>query len=264
MILELAYLDVKVGHENAFETAFAEAKGIIASMPGFVSLELQRCIEVTNRYVLLVRWRTLEDHTVGFRTSPDYQRWKALLHHFYDPFPTVEHYEKRVAISADQFETHMTHSRGSSQDAAEAGTPTLDHRGDTVIVGGCLCRGVRYEYHGEIDEISICHCSQCRKAQGSAFVAVAPIAAEKFKLLRGEHLLKEYRAAPNKARVFCSNCGSPIYSARDDLPDTKRLRLGTVETPVRCSNRYHIYAASKASWHEITDGYPQYAETKTS
>lgn len=131
-----------------------------------------------------------------------------------------------------------------------------------MIVGSCLCGGVRYEYLGEIDEISMCHCSQCRKAQGSAFVAVAPISSAQFKLTSGEDLLKEYRAVPNKARVFCSRCGSPIYSARDDLPDTKRLRLGTVETPLRCANRYHIYAASKASWHDIADAFPQYPEDK--
>ena len=98
MILEVAHLDVKPGREGAFEDAFSEAKNIIASMPGFVSLELQRCIETTNRYLLFVRWQTLEDHTVGFRSSLEYQRWKALLHHFYDPFPTVDHYEPRVVV----------------------------------------------------------------------------------------------------------------------------------------------------------------------
>lgn len=94
MILESAVLDVKPGQEPGFEAAFAEAKAIISSMRGFHGLELQRCIENRSRYLLLVRWATLEDHTVGFRGSPEYQRWKALLHHFYDPFPTVEHYEK--------------------------------------------------------------------------------------------------------------------------------------------------------------------------
>ncbi len=93
MILESAVLNVIPGEEAAFEAAFGEAKAIIAAMPGFVSLELQRCIEVRGKYLLLVRWRTLEDHTVGFRASPEYQRWKALLHHFYDPFPSVEHNE---------------------------------------------------------------------------------------------------------------------------------------------------------------------------
>jgi heme-degrading monooxygenase HmoA len=98
MILEAAYLNVKPGQESAFEAAFGEAKSIISSMPGFVALELQRCIETRNRYLLLVRWTTLEHHTLGFRTSPQYQRWKALLHHFYDPFPNVEHFEAVYAV----------------------------------------------------------------------------------------------------------------------------------------------------------------------
>jgi heme-degrading monooxygenase HmoA len=99
MILELALLDVKSGQELAFEAAFAEAAPIIAGMPGYVAHELQHCLEHTNRYVLLVRWQRLEDHTEGFRKSPAYQRWKALLHHFYDPFPTVEHYELVMPVA---------------------------------------------------------------------------------------------------------------------------------------------------------------------
>lgn len=93
MILESATLDVRPGQELEFEAAFAEAKRIIASMPGFISLELHHCIESRQRYLLLVRWDRLEDHTVGFRGSAQYQQWRALLHHFYDPFPTVEHHE---------------------------------------------------------------------------------------------------------------------------------------------------------------------------
>ncbi len=98
MILELAVLDVMPGRTAAFEAAFEEAASIISGMAGFVDLELQRCVEVDARYVLLVRWERLEDHTEGFRGSPEYERWRALLHHFYDPFPTVEHYEPLVAI----------------------------------------------------------------------------------------------------------------------------------------------------------------------
>jgi heme-degrading monooxygenase HmoA len=93
MILEVAVLDVIAGRESEYETAFASAKPIISSMPGFLSLRLERCIEVAGRYVLLVEWSSLEDHTVGFRESPEYQQWRSLLHHFYDPFPTVEHFE---------------------------------------------------------------------------------------------------------------------------------------------------------------------------
>ena len=93
MILELAILNVGRGRAAKFERAFREAQRIIASMVGYVSHELQRCLEVEDKYVLLVRWRRLEDHTEGFRRSAEYQEWKRLLHHFYDPFPTVEHYE---------------------------------------------------------------------------------------------------------------------------------------------------------------------------
>lgn len=92
MILEAAFLQVKSGQEDAFEAAMREAAPIIAGSPGYVSHEVQRCLEVTGKYLLLVRWNTLEDHTVGFRGSPPYQEWRRLLHHFYDPFPTVEHF----------------------------------------------------------------------------------------------------------------------------------------------------------------------------
>jgi heme-degrading monooxygenase HmoA len=99
VILEHAELDVIPGQEDEFEAAFAEARTIISSMPGFRSLTLDRGIERSNRYLLLVEWDSLEDHTVGFRTSPEYERWRRLLHRFYDPFPTVEHYGRRFSSS---------------------------------------------------------------------------------------------------------------------------------------------------------------------
>jgi heme-degrading monooxygenase HmoA len=93
VILEVAPLKVRHGQAEAFEAAFRSAQKIIASMPGYLSHELHRCIERPNEYILLVHWKTLEDHTVGFRQSPRYLEWKQLLHHFYDPFPLVSHYE---------------------------------------------------------------------------------------------------------------------------------------------------------------------------
>jgi heme-degrading monooxygenase HmoA len=93
MILEVAVLEVKPGKEAEFENMFSQAQKIIMSMKGYISHELQKCIEKSGRYVLLVRWEKLEDHTIGFRESPEYQEWKKMLHHFYDPFPTVEHYQ---------------------------------------------------------------------------------------------------------------------------------------------------------------------------
>lgn len=97
MILEAAILNVTPGQEPAFEAAFHRAVLILAGMQGYVSHELRRCLEHSNRYILLVHWQSLEDHTIGFRTSPQYQEWKALLHHFYNPFPTVEHYDLPIS-----------------------------------------------------------------------------------------------------------------------------------------------------------------------
>ena len=93
MILEVAPLQVRAEQAAQFEAAFLKAQRIIVSMPGYLSHELQRCLERSNEYVLLVRWVSLEAHEVGFRGSPGYQEWKQLLHHFYEPFPVVSHYQ---------------------------------------------------------------------------------------------------------------------------------------------------------------------------
>ena len=93
MITEVVILDVISGKEQEFEAAFLEASNIIASIAGYVSHQLQHCLEKQNRYLLLVQWETLEAHTIGFRGSNEYQEWKKQLHHFYDPFPVVDHYE---------------------------------------------------------------------------------------------------------------------------------------------------------------------------
>ncbi|MGB3293180.1 MAG: antibiotic biosynthesis monooxygenase [Phormidesmis sp.] len=93
MILEVAILDVKPEQRQDFEAAFAQAQAIIAATEGYRGHALKRCIEKQARYILLVQWETLEAHTQGFRASAEYQQWKALLHHYYEPFPTVEHYE---------------------------------------------------------------------------------------------------------------------------------------------------------------------------
>ncbi len=93
MILEVAILNVKAGQKGAFERDFVVAGQYISSIKGYVSHSLQKCVEKDNQYLLLVNWEKLEDHTVGFRESEAYVKWKALLHHYYDPFPVVEHYK---------------------------------------------------------------------------------------------------------------------------------------------------------------------------
>lgn len=93
MILEVAILNIKEGMSLEFEDVFKDAKKIISSMKGYISHDLKKCIEEENKYILLVNWQSIEDHEIGFRESEEYLKWKKLLHHFYEPFPTVEHYK---------------------------------------------------------------------------------------------------------------------------------------------------------------------------
>jgi heme-degrading monooxygenase HmoA len=93
MILEVAVLDVRIGWETEFEESFSKAQKIISASKGYLGHQLQKCIETQSRYLLLVQWERLEDHTEEFRQSDSYQEWKKILHRFYDPFPLVQHYQ---------------------------------------------------------------------------------------------------------------------------------------------------------------------------
>ncbi|MFO0697219.1 MAG: GFA family protein [Polyangiales bacterium] len=129
-----------------------------------------------------------------------------------------------------------------------------------MVEGGCLCGAVRYEVRGELGPIVCCHCSQCRKAQGTAFATNAPIRADDFVLLSGADVLRTYSSSPGKHRCFCGVCGSPIHSRRDDRPEVLRLRIGTLDTPIDARPTAHIYTGSKAEWYEIRDSLPQHRE----
>lgn len=100
MILEHALLTVRESQRVAFETAFAQAMPLIAASPGFRGLNLHHCLERPGRYLLLVHWDSVADHEEGFRRSPNYQEWKALLHHFYDPLPQVLHFSALLSAPA--------------------------------------------------------------------------------------------------------------------------------------------------------------------
>ena len=94
MITEIAVLNIKKDESKEFETAFHAAQTIISASKGYIQHELLKCMEQSYKYFLIVQWQTLEDHTEGFRKSKTYNEWKRLLHHFYESFPTVEHYKK--------------------------------------------------------------------------------------------------------------------------------------------------------------------------
>lgn len=132
-----------------------------------------------------------------------------------------------------------------------------------MIKGSCLCQEVNYEYNGQITEVAICHCYQCKRAQGTPFVTNAPLRTESFTFTQGSGLVKEYFSSPNKKRVFCGNCGSPFYSQRTDMPDIIRLRLGTVTEGHIPEPDYEIFCESKSDWFIADSNRPTYSQNKT-
>lgn len=127
----------------------------------------------------------------------------------------------------------------------------------TLHHGSCLCGTVRFEISGPLPAIQICHCVQCRKAQGTPFATNIPVRADALRFESGRDGVREYESSPGKLRAFCTNCGSPVYSRRPDTPDTMRIRAGTLDAPVEARPAAHFYTASKADWFEITDALPQ-------
>lgn len=123
-----------------------------------------------------------------------------------------------------------------------------------MIKGRCLCGGVSFEIEGDLAGIQVCHCSECRRAQGSAFGTNLPVNKAQFRLIRGEDLLKVFESSPGKDRVFCSTCGSPVFSRLHSRPDALRIRAGLLEDSPRLALAFHFHTDSKATWWPIADG----------
>ncbi len=124
--------------------------------------------------------------------------------------------------------------------------------------GNCLCGGVRFQILDELEPIQVCHCSQCRKAQGTAFATNTPVKEAAFQLDSGAELLTSFEASSGKQRVFCSVCGSPIYSKKNALPGVLRIRAGLINGPLSVKPVAHFYTGSKTNWWPIKDDLPQF------
>lgn len=125
-------------------------------------------------------------------------------------------------------------------------------------IGGCLCGRVRFEITGEIQDIIHCHCSQCRKAQGSAFATNGNVDAEEFRFITGEDELTGYESTPGQIKYFCKHCGSPIISKSQSSTDKVRVRMGAIESDITERPAAHIFVTSKANWEDIAGDLPQY------
>ena len=127
-----------------------------------------------------------------------------------------------------------------------------------MYTGSCLCGGVQFTINAELEPIQICHCTQCRKAQGTAIATNSPVPAASFVMTRGRELITEYESTPGKKRCFCKVCGSPIYSFRESLPGILRIRVGLINEPLSVRPVAHYHTASKCNWWDINDGLAQY------
>lgn len=127
-----------------------------------------------------------------------------------------------------------------------------------MYTASCLCGGVRFRIEGELEPIQVCHCQQCRKAQGAPVATNTPVSEAAFHLLGGEALLKSFESSPGKERVFCSRCGSPIYSRKDTIPGVLRIRAGLINEPLSVRPVAHFHTGSKANWWPIDDGLQQF------
>lgn len=129
-----------------------------------------------------------------------------------------------------------------------------------MVTGSCLCKAVQFEVTGELPPIVMCHCQQCRKAQGTAFVTNLPVSESQFELTQGEDQLSSFESSPGKRRFFCKECGSPIMSKSTKQPGQVRLRAGTLDGNLDTRPAFHIYTGSKANWYNICDDLPQHAD----
>jgi len=127
------------------------------------------------------------------------------------------------------------------------------------ISGSCLCVGVRFRLIPPLEPVQICHCSQCRKAQGGPFASNIPVLDAQIEWLSGQALFSSYESTPGKQRVFCTVCGSPLYSCLSNLPGVYRIRAGLLDEPLPVTRAFHAYTESACSWWPIDDDLPKFA-----
>jgi hypothetical protein len=128
----------------------------------------------------------------------------------------------------------------------------------SAVAGGCLCGSVRYEITALLKSAEHCHCSMCRKAHGAAFSTNSVVPTDKLTVTSGADLISEYQSSPKRRKCFCSTCGSQLFIRRLDKPELTVVTLGTIDGDPLALPERHVFVASKACWHEITDTLPQF------
>ena len=129
-----------------------------------------------------------------------------------------------------------------------------------MITGHCECGSVQYQVDGEINDFSHCHCSQCRRLHGAAYVSFGGVSRKDFSYISGQSDIASYASSNTHDRIFCKNCGSNIMVELDTEPDDLYLAMGTIDGNPKLPTGYHIFVGSKAPWHTIDDQLAQHDE----
>ena len=132
-----------------------------------------------------------------------------------------------------------------------------------VLTGGCGCGAVRFEVLEPFVSSNYCHCTRCQRRTGTAASANGRTTPESFRVVSGEEHLRAWAPEGGGEKVFCSLCGSAVFSRSGD-PPTIGVRLGALDSDPGIKPQWRQYVAYAASWEEIPhDGLPRYPEGRT-
>ena len=133
---------------------------------------------------------------------------------------------------------------------------------DAPLSGGCLCGGVRFEVTEPLVSASYCHCTRCQRRTGTAASAQARVAPGSLRVSSGEDLIRDYDPGDGGfLKLFCSQCGSGLWSRSPEDPEVMSVRLGVFDSDPRIRPAYRQFVAYAAPWEPIPDdGLPRYPE----
>ena len=129
--------------------------------------------------------------------------------------------------------------------------------------GTCLCGVFKYTVTGSFGDVRYCHCSKCRRGNGTAFSANARVQKSQWTLEGPKDNVTEFEHTPGMFKAFCARCGSPLYARSSQAPNDIRVRLGSFDGNLDVNITGHVWTSSKATWYTIEDSIPCYPEAIT-
>jgi hypothetical protein len=129
-----------------------------------------------------------------------------------------------------------------------------------TVTGGCACGVIRYECSGDPMFAANCYCRDCQRSSGTAMSSVLIVPQAAVKVLKGEARYHEVTADSGKklSRGFCANCGSPVFSKIEAMPDVIGIKASSLDDPNLFRPGMSIYTSSAPTWAQMAEGVPQF------